>query len=81
MAQGVASRWITSFCAVVRIMQGYEMDKVMFGVIAGFIICVIMVVSTEADGRKDAVKDGWIKIDGEVYTLRKADVVEVKSQN
>ena len=64
-----------------RIIQGCEMDKVLFGVIAGFIICVIMVVSTEADGRKDAVKDGWIKIGGEVYTLRKADVVEVKSQN
>lgn len=57
------------------------MGNVMFGVIAGFIICMIMVVSTEADGRKDAVKDGWIMIDGEVYTLRKADVVEVKSQN
>ena len=53
------------------------MDKV----IAGFITCVIMVVSAEADGRKDAVKDGWIKIDGEVYTLRKADVVEMKLQN
>ena len=57
------------------------MDKVLFGVIAGFIICVIMVVSTEADGRKDAVKAGWINIGGEVYTLRKADVVEVKLQN
>ena len=57
------------------------MDKVLFGVIAGFIICVIMVISAEADGRKDAVKAGWIKIDGEVYTLRKAEVVEVKSQN
>ena len=57
------------------------MDKVLLGVITGFVICVIMVVSTEADGRKDAVKDGWIKIDGEVYTLHKADVVEVKSQN
>ena len=56
------------------------MDKVIFGVIAGFIICVIMVVSTEADGRKDALKDGWIMIDGEIYTLHKADVVEVKSQ-
>ena len=57
------------------------MDKVLFGVIAGFIICVIMVVSTEADGRKDAVKAGWINIGGEVYTLRKAEVVEVKLQN
>ena len=57
------------------------MDKVLIGVIAGFVICVIMVVSAEADGRKDAVKAGWIKIDGEVYTLRKAEVVEVKSQN
>ena len=57
------------------------MDKFIFGVIAGFVICVIMVVYTEADGRKDAVKDGWIKIDGEIYTLRKADVVKVKSQN
>ena len=56
------------------------MDKVLFGVIAGFFICMIMVASIEADGRKDAVKDGWIKIDGEVYTLHKADVVEVKSQ-
>lgn len=52
------------------------MDKVMFGVMFGFMICVIMMVSAEADGRKDAVKAGWIKIDGEVYTLRKADVVE-----
>lgn len=57
------------------------MDKAMLGAIVGFVICVIMAVSTEADGRKDAVKDGWIKIDGEVYTLCKADVVEVKSQN
>ena len=57
------------------------MNKVLFGVIAGFVICVIMVVSTEADGRKDAVKAGWIKIDGEIYILRKADVVEMKSQN
>ena len=57
------------------------MDKFILGVIAGFVICMVMVVSAEADGRKDAVKDGWIKIDGEVYTLRKADVVEVKLQN
>ena len=56
------------------------MDKVLFGVIAGVVICMILVVSTEADGRKDAVKNGWIKIDGEFYTLHKADVVEVKSQ-
>ena len=28
-----------------------------------------------------AVKSGWIKIGSEIYTLRKADVVEVKSQN
>lgn len=57
------------------------MSNFIFGVIAGIVICMVMVVSAEADGRKDAVKDGWIMIDGEVYTLRKADVVEVKSQN
>lgn len=57
------------------------MDKFILGVIAGFVICMVMVVSAEADGRKDAVKDGWIMVDGEVYTLHKADVVEVKSQN
>ena len=28
-----------------------------------------------------AVKSGWIKLGSEIYTLRKADVVEVKSQN
>ena len=64
-----------------RILLGCEMDKVIFGVMVGFIICMIMMVSTEADGRKDAVKAGWIKIDGEIYTLHKAEVVEVKSQN
>lgn len=57
------------------------MDKFILGVIAGFVICMGMVVSAEVDGRKDAVKDGWIMIDGKVYTLHKADVVEVKSQN
>ena len=62
-------------------MLGCEMDKVIAGFLAGFIICVIMVVSAEADGKKDAVKAGWIKIGEEVYTLRKAEVVEVKLQN
>ena len=57
------------------------MDKFIFGIVAGFALCVIMVASTEADGRKDAVKDGWIQVGGEIYTLRKADVVEAKSQN
>lgn len=56
------------------------MDKVIFGVIAGFVICMIIVVSTEADGRKDAVKDGWIKIGEEVYILRKADVVDAMEE-
>ena len=57
------------------------MDKFIFGIVAGFALCVIMVASTEADGRKAAVKDGWIQVGGEIYTLHKADVVEAKSQN
>ena len=62
-------------------MLGCEMDKFILGVIAGFSFCVVVVVSMEHDGRKDAAKAGWINIAGEIYTLRKADVVEVKSQN
>ena len=77
----MASSWITDSCAVVRIMLGCEMNKFMLGVIAGISLCMVIVDITDANGKKDAVKAGWIKIGGEVYTLRKADVVEVKSQN
>ena len=62
-------------------MLGCEMGEYLFGMLVGFILCVVLAAATEVDGRKEAVRVGWIKIDGEIYTLRKADVVEVKSQN
>ena len=53
----------------------------MFGVIIGmFACCVLFAVAVESDNKR-AVESGWIKINGEFYMLRKADVVEVKSQN
>ena len=57
------------------------MDKFILGMIAGLIASCVLFVVTDASNNERAVKAGWIKIDGEVYTLRKAEVVEVKSQN
>ena len=57
------------------------MDKFILGVIVGMFACCVIFAVAEASGNKRAVESGWIKIDGEFYTLRKADVVEVKSQN
>ena len=62
-------------------MLGCEMDKLILGVIIGVIACCVIFAVAEASGNKRAVESGWIRIDGEFYTLRKADVVEVKSQN
>ena len=57
------------------------MDKFILGVVAGLgASCVIFAV-TDASNNERAVKAGWIKIGGEFYTLRKADVVEVNSQD
>ena len=57
------------------------MDKFILGMIAGLIASCVIFAVTDASNNERAVKDGWIKIDGEFYTLRKADVVEVKLQN
>ena len=57
------------------------MDKFILGMIAGLIASCVIFAVTDASNNERAVKDGWIKIDGEVYTLRKAEVVEVKLQN
>ena len=62
-------------------MLGCEMDKLILGVIVGFIACCVIFTVTEASSDKRAVESGWIQINGEFYTLSKADVVEVKSQN
>ena len=62
-------------------MLGCEMDKLILGVIVGFIACFVIFTVAEASSDKRAVESGWIQINGEFYTLRKADVVEVKSQN
>ena len=57
------------------------MDKFILGMIAGLIASCVIFTLTGESGSKMAVKQGWIKIGGEIYTLRKAEVVEVKSQN
>ena len=65
-------------------MLGCEMDKFILGVlgvIVGMLTCCVIFAVAEASSDKRAVESGWIQIDGEFYTLRKADVVEVKSQN
>ena len=62
-------------------MLGCEMDKFILGIIVGMLACCVIFSVAEASSDKRAVESGWIKIDGEFYTLRKADVVEVKSQN
>ena len=69
-------------------MLGCEMEKFMLGVIefmlgviAGVIACCVIFAVAEASDNKRAVESGWIQINGEFYTLRKADVVEVKSKN
>ena len=80
MAQLVASRWITDSCAVVRIMLGCDMGFIV-GVVIGFLVGGGMAILVADCSRKRSVCAGWIKIDEEIYTLRKADVVEAKSQN
>ena len=57
------------------------MDKFILGVIVGMFACCVLFAVAEASDKKRAVESCWIKIDGEFYTLRKADVVEVKSHN
>ena len=51
------------------------------GVVIGFFVGGCMAIWAVDDSRKDSAKAGWIKIGDEIYTLRKADVVEMKSQN
>ena len=62
-------------------MLGCEMEKFMLGVIIGMFACCVLFAVAESLDNKRAVESGWIQINGEFYTLRKADVVEVKSQN
>ena len=57
------------------------MDKFILGMIVGLIASCVIFTVTEASSDKRAVESGWIQINGEFYTLRKADVVEAKSQN
>ena len=52
------------------------MCEYFFGLIMGFLLCAVLHCAVDVDDRKEAVKSGWIKIDGEIYTLRKADVVD-----
>lgn len=46
----------------------------------GFFLCVVLHAAVDVDDRKEAVKSGWIKIGGEVYLLRKADVVDAAEE-
>ena len=62
-------------------MLGCEMDKFILGIIVGVLACCVIFAVAESSDNKIAVESGWIKIDGGFYTLRKADVMEVKSQN
>ena len=62
-------------------MLGCEMDKFILGVIVGFIACCVVFAVAKESSDKRAIESGWIRIDEEFYTLHKADVVEVKSQN
>ena len=57
------------------------MDKFILGMIAGLIASCVLFAVTDASNNERAVKTGWIKIGEEIYTLRKADVFEVKSKN
>ena len=52
------------------------MDKIILGMIVGSVFNVVLFSVTGGAADKEAVKAGWIKIDGEIYTLRKADVVD-----
>ena len=56
------------------------MCEYFFGLIMGFLLCVVLHAAVDVDDRKEAVKSGWIKIGGEVYTLRKADVVDAAEE-
>ena len=52
------------------------MDKFILGVIVGLLACCVILTATGVADNKKAVESGWIKIGGEVYLLRKADVVD-----
>ena len=62
-------------------MLGCEMDRFILGVIIGMLACCVIFAVAESSDNKRVVESGWIRIDGEFYMLRKADVVEVKSQD
>ena len=57
------------------------MGKFILGMIAGLIASCVLFGVTDASNNERAVKAGWIKIGEEIYTLRKAVVVEVNSQS
>lgn len=52
------------------------MDKFILGVIVGTVFSTVLLSVAISDADKEAAKVGWIKIDGEIYTLHKADVVD-----
>ena len=52
------------------------MDNFIIGVIVGLLACCVILTVTEVVDNKKAFESCLIKIDGETYTLRKADVVD-----
>ena len=57
------------------------MDRFILGMIVGAVLNTVLFSVASGDADREAAKVGWIKIGGETYMLRKADVVEVKSQD
>ena len=78
MAQLVASSLITDSCAVVRIMLRCEMRMYLFGLFVGAVCGFVIMLSACLYEKQSMVKAGWIQVNGEFYTLRKTDAVEVK---
>ena len=46
------------------------------GIVIGFFVGGCVATWAIDDARKESAKVGWIKIGDEIYTLRKADVVD-----
>ena len=57
------------------------MRMYLFGLFVGAVCGFVIMLGACAYEKQSMVKAGWIKIGGQIYTLRKADVVEVKSKN
>ena len=52
------------------------MDKFILGMLVGAVFTTALLSVAISDENKEAAKVGWIEIDSEIYTLRKADVVD-----